>query len=42
MTELIRLLRLDRAFGEQLNEYVRPKFIELVDAVAADVSQDQL
>lgn len=36
VVELIRLLKLGRGFGEQLDEYVRPKFIELVDAVAAD------
>ena len=36
VVELIRLLKLDRSFGDQLNEYVRPKFVELVDAVAAD------
>lgn len=36
VVELIRLLKLDRAFGDQLNDYVRPKFVELVDAIAAD------
>ena len=36
VVELIRLLGLDHVFAEQLNEYVRPKFVELVDAVAVD------
>lgn len=41
VVELIRLLKLDHAFGEKLNAYVVPKFRELVDAVAEDQSQDQ-
>lgn len=33
--DLIRVLRLPREFGQQLNPYVRDRFVELVNAIAA-------
>jgi hypothetical protein len=39
--ELIRTLSLKREFGEQLNEYVRPKYFELWDAVETSFDPDK-
>lgn len=36
--ELIRLLRLPANFADQLSEYVRPKFLELFQAAAAELA----
>ena len=33
--ELIRALAIPRSFADTLDEYVRPKFVELWDALAA-------
>jgi hypothetical protein len=38
--ELIRALKLERAYQEKLNPYVRAKFVELWDAVQSDVQPD--
>ena len=35
--ELIRTLKIDRAFGNQLNPYVREKFLEMWDGVQHDL-----
>ena len=37
--ELIRTLGLKREFGEELNQFVRPKYLELWDAVAQSPEQ---
>jgi hypothetical protein len=38
--ELIRALKLERAYEEKLNPYVRAKFVELWDAVQGDTHSD--
>ena len=38
--ELIRALKLNAEFGEQLDPYVRPKFAELRRAIADDSGSD--
>ena len=38
--ELIRVLRLDRDFASQLNEYVRAKYLEMWDAVTNSVDPE--
>ena len=38
VVELVRLLKLDRSFGEQLDAYVRPKFYALVEGVENDIT----
>jgi hypothetical protein len=39
--ELIKLKGLDAAFAKQLNEFVRPKYLELYEAVASAAGRDE-
>jgi hypothetical protein len=42
VVELIRVLKLPREMSEKLNPYVRGKFLELWDAIAADTTSQDL